>query len=204
MKKSFLFCLIAFILVSCNQQSEPTKEPTNAVKEVLKDSKKVTTPQRSPGEVQMDYLYKNTVDSINSFVNKYKDADGGISDVWWDSKSSNDQPFKRIRLCEGDDDALIIERRPFPFNSNLEVLGYSIEKEYGKDSSYKYFVESSRFKKNAEVIKDRKRQYISDPEEMVVATKIFYQRLREARENISVLNGKKENQKVIQLLSKNG
>lgn len=205
MKKIALFCLTVFTLFSCNQDTASTKKESVKVAVELPKSQTVSTvPARTMQEMQMDSVYESTVKIIDSFVHEYKDDDYGIDDVWWDSKKPNDQPFNRIRLCQSTGDALIIERRRVKPNANLEVLGYLIDKDYRKDSTFIYFIESSRFMKNEEVSKDRKRHNVTNLEEMIIATEIFRTRLQEARNNIAILNGKQENQQAIRSLGKNG
>ncbi|HSE56847.1 MAG TPA: hypothetical protein VLB02_02055, partial [Candidatus Paceibacterota bacterium] len=193
----------AFVLFSCNQKNETEKKTSVTIDTVSKATLAKRLPTRTAGEMLMDSIYKNVVDSVNTFIDTYGDG-RGLGDAWWDSKIPNDQPFNRIRLCKTIGDALIIERRIFPFNNKGEVLGYMIDKEYFSDSTYRYFVESSRYMKNEEVKKDRKTEQITTPEEMALATEVYRTRLKQAYDNLAILNGKQEKQKTIQTLSKNG
>jgi hypothetical protein len=207
MKKIALICVIAIALFSCNQNPqsvEPSEEDyKSAIVEKILNQSDTPVSRMTAEEIQMDSVYKSTVNLINSFVDKYKDKDGGINDVWWDSKNPTDKAFNRIRLCGSVGNALIIERRPFPFKSDLEVLGYTLSRteSHGR---YNYFVQSSRFRKNEEIEEDRKHQDIITLEELVIATEIFHKRLQEAYENLSRLNGKQENQNTIRSFQKNG
>lgn len=204
MKNVILFCTIVFTLFSCNQKPNSTlEEPTTkAVETSAKVSKSSMTVQQIQ-QIQIDSVFNNTIQSVNAFVDQNGDNDG-LEDVWWDSKKPSDKAFNRIRLCKSIGSALIIERRPFPFSSDLDVLGYKIDREYKNDSSYIYFIESSHYKHNKEIASETKHYSVTTLEEMILATEIFHKRLQEAHENLSNLNGKDYNKKTIQAMSKNG
>lgn len=204
MKNVILFCTIVFTLFSCNQKPNTTQEEptTKAVETSAKVSKSSMTVQQMQ-QIQMDSVYNNTIQSVNAFVDQNGNNDG-LEDIWWDSKKPSDKAFNRIRLCKSIGNALIIERRPFPFSSDLDVVGYKLDREYKNDSSYVYFIESNHYKNNKEIVSETKRYYVTTFEEIVLSTEIFHKRLQEARENLSNLNGKEYNKKTIQSMSKNG
>lgn len=204
MKNSILLCVIAFALFSCGQKKEADKKTVNDDLADLKNVLAKKLPKRTAEEMRMDSVYEDIVDSVNSFIAAYGDG-RGLGDAWWDSKITADQPFNRIRLCKTlGGTTTVIERRIFPFNDRGEVLGYTLVKEYLADNTFRYFVESSRFMRNEEIVKERKREYVETPEEMVLATEAYRVRLKQAFDNRAVLNGRQEREKNIRSLSKNG
>jgi hypothetical protein len=199
MRKTYIIGLIAIVatlFASCNTKEVATKTAQVPEQIVKKDSVK----QNSPHVTVLDSIYQQTEISLKKFISEH--GDPKFSDVWWDSKKGEDQPFKRIRICPIAGTALIIERRPFPFTDKGEVLGYSVTKEK-TNTSCKYVVEASRFVRNKQV--ESHKEEISTPGEMLKAVEIFQQRLQEARLNVTAVEANShENEANIKKLSKNG
>jgi hypothetical protein len=179
MKKSFLVSLIAIAtlgMYSCG--SEDQDFSTKLVGEVhATEDYAMSTIDRKEWQpkTRMDSIFMETVNETKAFIDIYGDT-LVHGDFWWDSDLAKDKEFNRIRICPLRN-TLIIEKRPFPFKSNVPVAGISLERNFAGD----YVFEKNYFEDNQEVPEKREQLHLHTEEEMKKAAAIFTARLEEAR-----------------------